>query len=278
MNDKKNTQKLVSIIITCYNDGDYLLECLESALSSTYSNIEIIIIDDCSRDKKTRNILKEIANDRVKIICNAENKGVCYSRDKAIKEALGEYILPLDADDLITTNYVSDAVEILTANDQIAVVATNYVLFGMIDKEVYLEEFSLPKLLKNNIFTNSSVFRKADYSRCGGISQNMTLGYEDWDFWIKLLANGGGVAYLSGFNFKYRIKEPKKSRNAIIIKKKYHPMLFNKLWENNKEVYSRYYQDPKSCFGDVVVIEPLGKKIKRKIAHLISSLVKKLHS
>lgn len=90
----------VSIIVPTYNVEKYLYQALDSAVNQTLQNIEILCIDNCSTDA-TLNILKEYEDkdNRIRIICNAANKGCSYSRNVGVKAARGEYILFLDADD-----------------------------------------------------------------------------------------------------------------------------------------------------------------------------------
>ena len=124
--------KKVSIIITCYNKEKYVKETIESALNQTYKNLEIVCIDDASTDN-SRNILKELKLKYNNIILLEENKniGVVRARNKAIEIANGEYILPLDADDIIEPTYVSKAVDILDKNPQIGIVYCKAKFFGI---------------------------------------------------------------------------------------------------------------------------------------------------
>ena len=83
---------LVSIIIPCYNDGEYLLEALESALSQTYPSIEVIIVDDASRDPTTISILESISHPRINIYHNTENMHLSGTRNRGISLSNGKYI------------------------------------------------------------------------------------------------------------------------------------------------------------------------------------------
>ena len=98
---------LVSVIMPYYNKKNYFLKSINSALNQTYINLEIIIVyDDQNRDdlKYIENCTKN--DSRVKIIFNDKNKGVAYSRNKAISLACGEYIAFLDCDDYWETNKI----------------------------------------------------------------------------------------------------------------------------------------------------------------------------
>ncbi len=89
----------VSIIMTVYNGQNFLREAIESCLNQTYSNLELIIIDDGSTDN-TLSIIKSYNDERIKLIENERNKGQSYSRNKGIEESNGEFIAIMDADDI----------------------------------------------------------------------------------------------------------------------------------------------------------------------------------
>ncbi len=235
---------LVSVITPCYNEGQYLLDAITSVEQSSYDNIEMIVIDDGSKDKKTIDILAQIESDFdfVKVIRLKNNEGVCVARNKAILNSSGKYILPLDADDKISTDYISIAVEILEKNESISLVACDFKYFG---RKNYIQRpipYSMGALLSDNIFVVSSVFRRRDYDKVGGFNENMKDGYEDWDFWISLLSLGGKVHQIPQVHFYYRIKKRKNTRNLSITYNKIKQLRYN-LWLNHKELYSLYYMD-----------------------------------
>ena len=86
---------LVSVIVPCYNMGLYIEETLNSVLSSSYSNIEIIVVNDGSEDVNTIKVLSKISNEKIKII-NKENGGLVSARNIGVESSSGEIILPLD--------------------------------------------------------------------------------------------------------------------------------------------------------------------------------------
>ena len=97
-NDHK---ELISVIIPFYNQENYFDECIKSVLFQTYSNLEIIIINDGS-DKKFESVLNKLQfkySDKIKIL-NQENKGVSAARNLGIKKSKGEYIAFIDSDDV----------------------------------------------------------------------------------------------------------------------------------------------------------------------------------
>ena len=97
---KLKSDVLFSIIIPVYNSEKYLFQCIQSVLNQKYSNVEIIIVDDCSTDKSLT-IIRSFAKryNNIKIICNKKNEGVSVCRNKGISNAVGKYIIFLDSDD-----------------------------------------------------------------------------------------------------------------------------------------------------------------------------------
>ncbi len=102
----------VSVIVPIYNVEDYLVECLDSVITQTYEDLEIICIDDASTDG-SMGILKEYAyrDSRIVILQNTQNRGLSYSRNIGLEYASGEYILFVDSDDYIDENLLEMAVD-----------------------------------------------------------------------------------------------------------------------------------------------------------------------
>ena len=210
--------KTVSIIIPAYNAEKFIKETVASAMASTYPHIEVIIVNDGSTDN-TAQILNQLQQQFPQIrIFNQINSGVAVARNLAVSMATGKYILPLDADDLITTDYIEKAVAILSANADVKVVYSKAEFFG--DKVGYwnLPEFKLKLLARKNLIFVSGLYRKADYEKTDGYRPEIK-GPEDWDFWISMLKNGGKVVRIPDICFYYRI-HPESKRIATRSKKK----------------------------------------------------------
>jgi glycosyltransferase involved in cell wall biosynthesis len=109
---------LVSICIPAYNAERFIRETLDSALSQTYPNIEIIVSDDCSTDG-TREVVSGYAGQDVRLIQTAHNLGRYGNCNFAIRASSGEYVLKLDADDLVTPDHVSEQVTVMEANPHV---------------------------------------------------------------------------------------------------------------------------------------------------------------
>lgn len=209
------TSFLISVIVPCYNQAQYLDECLQSVLDQTYQNWECIIVNDGSPDNTEEVVRKWLEEDpRFKYI-SQENKGVSSARNLGIEKSEGAWILPLDADDYIADDYLELA-EKYFLEDTVKVIYCNAEKFGEQEDLFKLEDFSLKNLATENIIFCSGFFRKQEWRRIGGFDEQMIDGYEDWEFWINMLKEGGGVIKLKGVCFYYRIKQ--ESRNVSVKK------------------------------------------------------------
>ena len=124
-----NADVMVSVVIPCYNYGQYLAEALESALNQTHSPIEVIVVDDGSTDS-TPDVCREYAN-RVKVV-RQQNGGLPSSRNRGIQVAKGMFIAFLDADDILEPTYLERTLRAFHENADLSIgfVYTQMTLFG----------------------------------------------------------------------------------------------------------------------------------------------------
>jgi len=196
----------VSIIIPCYNAGDFLHEAVESALAQTHADIEIIIVDDGSTDPRTNEILQVAAWPRTKII-RKENSGPASARNVAISNCSGEYILPLDADDTIEPTYVEKALAVMESNPNVGIVYCKAMRFGAEQGPWGLPPYNLRELVIDNVIFVTSMFRRADWLEVGGFNESLLMGVEDYEFWVKIVGKGRDVIQIDEYLFNYRIQQ-----------------------------------------------------------------------
>ena len=184
---EKNTN-LVSIIIACYNQAEYVSEAIECALNQTYKNVEVVVINDASTDNSSE-VIKKYSEQYSNVIFLDEkvNKGVVASRNLAIKNSNGKYILPVDADDKIDTTYVEKAVNILDSDDEIRICYARSLFFGAINKEFKLADFNPNRIIFNNCIPNTAMYRREDFDKVCGYQDYMKKGWEDWNMWLSIL-------------------------------------------------------------------------------------------
>lgn len=193
----------VSVIIPCYNQGEYVDEAVDSVLAQTFDDYEIIIVNDGSTDVETVRKLKSYNRPKTRVI-HSENRGLPGARNLGIENAAGEYILPLDADDKISSTYLEEAVDVLDSKKDVGIVTCNVEFFGQVEGPFDLPAFSVRELLCHNIIICSSFFRRSGWEQAGGYDSAMKYGWEDHEFWISLVEKGAGVERLPRTHFFYR--------------------------------------------------------------------------
>ena len=230
MAEKKSD--IVSIVIPAYNAEKYIEETVASALKSSYPFIEIVIVNDGSTDT-TQLIIDSIVRKHPQIKSfQQKNSGVSVARNTGISHATGNYILPLDADDLISSDYIEQAVEILNNNDTVKLVYGLGEFIGDRKGKWNLRPFSRRLLARKNMLYISGIFRKSDFDQTDGFCAEIK-GPEDWDFWISLLKRNGDVVRIPSVCLFYRVHanskrlaNKNKKKEAIEILNKRHKAFF----------------------------------------------------
>ncbi|HLM84232.1 MAG TPA: glycosyltransferase family A protein [Candidatus Bathyarchaeia archaeon] len=195
----------ISVIIPCFNHGEFLDETVESVLSQTFKNYEIIVIDDGSTDAGTLHALDRLEKryPQIKII-RQSNGGPSNARNNGIKISRGEYILPLDSDDIIEPRMLEKCHATLSKNPKLGFVYTYTHYFGAEDFVWKNPEYNFFDLLSSNQTTVSALTRKKAWEEVGGFDEDERNGYEDWEFWINLGDHGWFGMLIREPLFNYR--------------------------------------------------------------------------
>lgn len=189
---------LVTVICICFNHEKYVVEALNSVVTQSYSNIQLIIADDCSLDQSSKVIKKWIKNySEVLFIENSKNLGNTKTFNKAYKYAKGDYIIDLAADDLLLTHCIETQITtfLKTKYSNLGIVYANINLVDQNNKylSIYYDNDQAPK--SGNIYkmvigrttaicSVASMFKKQVFDEVGNYDEN--LYYEDLDLWVKV--------------------------------------------------------------------------------------------
>lgn len=238
---KKKLQPKVSVIIPCYNLGEYLNDAVDSVLDQTFSDFEIIIIDDGSNDLTTAETVKSQTDKDSRISTyRTQNRGLSNTRNFGIKKAKGKYIMTLDADDKISPFYLEKAVKILDQGEY-DIVSPWIKCFGMEDTEIKHEDGKLETLLAKNIVTSSSLYKKQVWEKVGGYDPGFTR-FGDWDFWIRASIKGYKWTNLKEFLFFYRMRpnsnSARENQNTEFILAQH-----QKLYRKHQTTYAKYFAE-----------------------------------
>ncbi len=203
-------QKLVSIIIPCFNAERWIAEAIDSCLRQTYPHIEIIVIDDFSTDSS----IDIIRSYKDKIIWERlpENKGGCYARNRGFALSKGEYIQFLDADDFILPGKIARQINFLEATGADAVYGDWRYQGHQSNGVIFLDEIEKPgtqtdilQSLIENWWTAvaSLLYRRTTVEKSSGWDENFSAA-QDRDFIISVVMSGAKVVYQPGCYSIYR--------------------------------------------------------------------------
>jgi len=182
-------QPLVSVIMPVYNYGKMFQKSLESVFKSTYKNIELVIVNDGSTDDYVLNKLNTLKDHpNIKLI-NQNNSGPANARNTGIKNSTGDYILPLDSDDMISPDYIQTCVNIIKKDTDISPVYCDTNHAGEINGVEVRPEWSKERLLQGPFIVNCSMFSRKAYDSTNGYDETMN-GWEDYDLWVQMMVNG----------------------------------------------------------------------------------------
>ena len=252
---------LISIIIPCYDDAKYIEQSVYSALNQTYLNKEIIVVDDGS-NIETKEILKKIAPKITKLITQ-ENKGQSTARNVGIQASKGDYILVLDSDDYFESTFCEKAISFFLNDVDVKIVSCfANLLFEDGTLSVYEPQGGdISDFLRTNNALGTSLFKKSDWVNCGGYDEGMRKGFEDWEFFIRLLKNGGYTKIVQEPLYNYRKR--KESTTKVANKNKYE--LLHYIYTKHKDLTITYYD---------VFISDLLSRIKKEENEKLKNLQK----
>ena len=225
------TKDLVSIITPTYNCGPFIAETIASAQAQTYTNWEMIIVDDCSTDN-TREIVEEIAEQdaRVKYYCLEENSGAAVARTRAMEIAEGEYMAFLDSDDLWMPEKLETQIAFMRDNGY-AFSCTAYEQIdedsnplGRVIKTVRKTDYN--RLLLDCPVGNSSVMYSVELM--GKFEVPNIRKRNDDALWLQMLKKERYIYGMPTVLMRYRIRKNSISSNKLKVVK-YHWILYREI-------------------------------------------------
>lgn len=226
---------VISVIIPCYNQGLYLEEAIKSIKNQTFKEYEIIVVNDGSTDIDTISKLDQLKAkySDVKFI-DQKNEGVASARNNGVNISSGEFIFPLDSDDLIAPTMLEKCLKEMRKNEELGFVYTYTELFGNENERIARSEYNFYDLLQMNFIVVSSLIRKKFFEEVGGFDENPENLYEDWELFIKLGKHGRFGKLIREPLFFYRKHGVSRVEKAIVMHKK----SLNYIKERHSDLYS----------------------------------------
>lgn len=227
----------LSIIIPCFNSETTLESTLQSVLVQEFQNWEALIINDGSIDKTEEIALNWTKTDNRFKYFSKPNGGLAKTRNYGIARSSGTYILPLDADNQLEKDFVSNAIQVFEHDVSIGVVHGDAEYFGEKTGLWKIDEFNLNKMLLNNYIDACAIYKKKIWEQVGGYDEKMPFqGHEDWELWLAFGIIDVKFLHLKKITFKYFF-----SNNSMI--RSYTTQMLSSNQDYIAKKYSTCYKD-----------------------------------
>ncbi len=199
MTQLESNLPLVSIIMTAYNEERYIKEAIDSILQQTFSNFELILINDGSTDR-TDEIIKLFTDSRIKYICNKKNLRLITCLNIGLELARGKYIARMDSDDICYLDRLKKQVDFLECNPEIGILGSNLEVFG--DTKGFMtypekdDDIRIYLLTTSSFGNNVVMIRKDILHKLKFQFNNEYLHAEDYKAWSEI------IKHAKGYNFQ----------------------------------------------------------------------------
>jgi glycosyltransferase involved in cell wall biosynthesis len=232
---------MVSVVIPCYNLGQYIAEAVHSVFAQTYQDFEVVVVNDGSTDPETNTIITSLHGPRITVL-TTENRGLPAARNRAIQHARGKYICALDADDKLHPSFLEKTIGVLERDPSVAFVSTWLECFGTESWVWRQERCDFPKLLAECVVLTASPVRRDAVDAVGGYDcEHYLYGSEDWDLWISLVEKGFRGVVVPEVLFYYRQREG--SMRRIADRGEIRLRVWQSLLSKHRESYRRFASD-----------------------------------
>jgi GT2 family glycosyltransferase len=210
-----------SVLITAYQDADYVADAVASALSQTKPPHEVVVCDDGSTD----DIEGALAPFRDEIVLlRQENRGVASARNAAAAVASGDFLAILDADDIYLPDRLEALGRLAAERPDLEVLTTDAYLEvnGRVVRRAYTPSWTFPvddqrsEILRRNFVLGLAAVRREVLLRAGGWDESLRFA-EDWDLWVRLLLNGSRLGCVVEPLARYRVREHSLSANQVAM-------------------------------------------------------------
>lgn len=200
----------VSVIITLYDLADYITDCLNSVHAQTIPSLELIVIDDCSKDKRCCTVVLEWMTehfarfDRCILLRHRRNQGVSQARNSAFRFTSAEYVFVLDADNEIMPRCIERLHSVLHGSEHGAAYS-QLEIFGEISGIGYADIWDPEALKSGNYIDVMSLISRWAWDAVGGYT-HIEGGWEDYDLWCKFVEENISAIFIPEILSRYRVR------------------------------------------------------------------------
>jgi glycosyltransferase involved in cell wall biosynthesis len=226
----------VSVIIPCYGQAEFLGEAVASVVAQTWTDWEIVIVDDGSPDdtaQTAQELVERYPHHRIRLL-SQPNQGVSVARNNGIATSTGRYILPLDADDMLKPLMLERTVALLEANRSVSIAYTDFQETGRSNLIVHAGTWDADLLCYFNQVGYCSLYRRGVWAITGGYNSKQH-DYEDWDFWLACIERGLMAQRVSEPLFLYRARSGTRTDAATLR----HNEIVRELAQNHPSLFTR---------------------------------------
>jgi glycosyltransferase involved in cell wall biosynthesis len=209
--DQATSAPLVSIVIPFYHSyTQYFEECLDSVQAQTYTNWELIVVDDASPDWQAAATVEKRSDPRMRLIRHERNRGQAAARNTGIRNCRGKYFLPLDCDDLLAPTHVEKLMGALNANPGSNLAYADYRVFAAGSGTLKLPVLDMRDLLREQWIPHpGTLMLRSLWERAQGYCEDdiFRAGNEDWDFFLSIAENGLHAVRVPEALYHYRLHQ-----------------------------------------------------------------------
>lgn len=227
----------ITVVIPCYNQDQFLEDCLTSIVNQTYTNWEAIVVDDASTEGNPELVVSKFRDSRIRVIRHQKNLGLGASRNTGFRNAVNEYVVCVDFDDMLTPSFLKQ-VGMAISQRNVDCVFTDFQLFGsstdVWDNSIYDEE---TMTRRQCIPGPGTLMKKSLWEEIGGFCEKRIMIYnDDWDFWLGAVEIGIKVFHIPEPLYLYR-----RRRDSLSVKGKSYDYLTREImYRKHKALFDRY--------------------------------------
>lgn len=272
----------VTVLLVVRNCEKYISECIQSILTQTFDDFELLIVDDASTDN-TLGIIRTFKDKRIQTICMERNNYI-EALNIGLKKAKGKYIARMDGDDIMFPHRLEKQVHLMESDSNIHVCSSWYECFGISNNickgSSGKVQYPLLSLLLNNILAHPTTMLRKSFLRKHQITYKEYYYAEDYKLWSDIAIAGGNFYVMPEILLKYRrtihqisyIKSEEQSRTAFQIKQEILEHLLLNHFETDKNLIPLYeilasYNNENELSGDAIIrlfAEIFNLKMRKK--------------